>query len=307
MTFRHRCGLSVHFLAGKSLEEARSFAVGLSKFFSLCMGFHASIQTLKFYFDGNGTSVQYYAPLLDSPAPSKNTICSMPFPYRALEAKICIYLNRWFNHCNEMGDEKDYGLIKRAGNMIISVLAYGWKMPVELQCVSVSQALEAISKYKTDLKLWPKVEHKRIQKELMERMKGIPEEYSEWIQSRISQNSKGAKRLMNELMDRQRDVVEWLVPNTDQFVHEQQTARNTYSHGSPAGVVDPPNLYWLTIGAALVGYAILWHLLGMESGEIQTELERSRFKSKAVEWLQQRYCERDVADVSRCVEPDVRQ
>lgn len=76
MTFRHQCCLRVCFSAGKTLEEARDFAVKLSKFLSLCMGFHAAIQRLTLFFDGEESAIQYYAPLIDSPAPSKHTMAT---------------------------------------------------------------------------------------------------------------------------------------------------------------------------------------------------------------------------------------
>ena len=81
MTFRHQCYLKVRFSDGKTLEEARNFASDLSKFFSLCMGFHASIQKLGLYFGSEESAIQYYESLFDSPVPSKTDIQAMPFPY----------------------------------------------------------------------------------------------------------------------------------------------------------------------------------------------------------------------------------
>ncbi|MDM8289572.1 hypothetical protein QUW41_09705 [Slackia piriformis] len=248
MTFRHQCCLKVCFSAGKTLEEARDFATNLSKFFSLCMGFHASIQRLFLYVEGDESAIQYYAPLLDSPAPSKAAIREMPFPCRVLRGEIGDYLRNWFNYGAEKKDEEDYLLFKRAGDLIVSILTYDWKMPVELQCVSVSQALEAISRYKANLASWPRSELRQNRKELLKRIEGMPEEFVTWVWSRIEQSSKGAKRLMVDLMDRQKDAVEWLVPDIGKFVSEQQNARNTYSHGSVAATVDPSYLYRLTMG-----------------------------------------------------------
>lgn len=68
-------------------------------------------------------------------------------------------------------------LLKRAGDIIVSILTYDWKMPVELQCVSASQALEAISRYRADLQSWPKAELEQNRKELLKRIEGIPEEF----------------------------------------------------------------------------------------------------------------------------------
>lgn len=303
MTFRHQCCLKVCFSAGKTLEEARDFAVELSKFLSLCTGFHAAIQRLALYFDGEESAIQYYAPLIDSPAPSKNAR-TMPFSYRALEGEVGSYLYNWFDYGIEKRSKEDYLLLKRAGDLIVSILTYDWKMPVELQCVSASQALEAISRYRADLHSWPKAELKQNRKELLKRIKGMPEEFVAWIQSRIGQNSKGAKRLIDELMDRQKDVVGWLVPDIDKFVSEQQNARNTYSHGSSAVAVDPSYLYRLAMGTALVGYVILWRLLGMNPAQIRRDLERSRFKLWVIDWLCAQYPNQDLVDASECDESD---
>lgn len=304
MIFRHQCCLKVCFSVGKTLEEARDFAVKLSKFLSLCMGFHAAIQRLTLYFDGEESAIQYYAPLIDSPAPSKNAIRAMPFPYRALEGEIGNFLYNWFDYGIEKRDKKDCLLLKRASDLIVSILAYDWKMPVELQCVSASQALEAISRYRADLQSWPKAEFKQNRKKLLKRIEGMPEEYVAWIQSRIGQNSKGVKRLINELMDRQKDVIGWLVPDVDKFVSEQQGARNTYSHGSSAVAVDPSRLYQLTMGIALVGYAILWRLLGMSPTKIKCELERSRFKAWVIDWLCLQYPKQNLPDTPERNESD---
>ena len=302
MTFHHQCCLKVCFSAGKTLEEARDFAVNLSKFLSLCMGFHAAIQRFALYFDGEESAIQYYTPLIDSPAPSKNAIRAMPFPYRALEGEIGNYLYSWFGYGIERRGKEDYLFLKRAGDLIVSILTYDRKMPVELQCVSASQALEAISRYRAELQSWPKAELKQNRKELLKRIEGMPEEFVAWIQSRIGQNSKGAKRLINELMDRQKDVVGWLVPDIDKFVSEQQAARNTYSHGSAAAAVDPSNLYRLTMGTALLCYVILWRLLGMCPTQIRRELERSHFKSWVTDWLSVQYRSQDLVDASECDE-----
>ena len=254
------------------------------------------------YFDGEESAIQYYTPLIDSPAPSKNAIRAMPFPCRALEGEIGNYLYSWFGYGIERRGKEDYLFLKRAGDLIVSILTYDWKMPVELQCVSASQALEAISRYRAELQSWPKTELKQNRKELLKRIEGMPEEFVAWIQSRIGQNSKGAKRLINELMDRQKDVVGWLVPDIDKFVSEQQAARNTYSHGSAAAAVDPSNLYRLTMGTALLCYVILWRLLGMCPTQIRRELERSHFKSWVTDWLSVQYRSQDLVDASECDE-----
>ena len=228
----------------------------------------------------------------------------MPFPCRVLRGEIGDYLRNWFNYGAEKKDKEDYLLFKRAGDLIVSILTYDWKMPVELQCVSVSQALEAISRYKANLASWPRSELRQNRKELLKRIEGMPEEFVTWVWSRIEQNSKGAKRLMVDLMDRQKDAVEWLVPDIGKFVSEQQNARNTYSHGSVAATVDPSYLYRLTMGAALVGYVILWRLLGMRPTQIKRELERSRFKSWVIDWLCIQYPNRDLVDASERDEDD---
>ena len=304
MAFRHRCYLKICFSAGKTLEEACDFAINISKFFSLCMGFHASIQKLDLFFDDEGPAIQYYKPLLDSPAPSKTAIRAMPFPYRVLEGEIDNYLCNWLDQDVEKKSKENYSLLKHAGDLIVSTLTYNWKMPVELQCVSAAQALEAISRYKADLKSWPKSELKQNRKELMRRIEGMPKEFTEWVQLRLCQNSKSAKRLMLELMDRQRDIVEWLVPDADAFISEQQEARNTYSHGSSAIAINSSHLYRLTMGTALIGYAILWRLLGMSPTQIRSELERSRFKSWVVSWLNLQYPKQKSADTPECDKRD---
>ncbi len=219
-----------------------------------------------------------------------------------IKGEINSYLCSWFDYGTEKKSKKDYLLLKHAGDLIVSTLTYDWKMPVELQCVSASQALEAISKYKADLKSWSKTELEKNQKELMKRVEGMPKEFIEWVQLRLRQNSRSSKRLMLELMNRQKDVVEWLVPDVNAFISEQQKARNTYSHGSSSIAVDLFRLYRLAIGSALIAYSILWQLLGMNPSQIRRELERSRFKSWVVSWLCLQYPEQNLSDASRCDE-----
>ena len=121
----------------------------------------------------------------------------------------------------------------------------------------------------------------------------MPEEFVKWIRFRLGQNSKSAKRLMNKLMERQRNIAEWLIPDAEAFVSKQQEACNTHSYGSYAAALEPSRLYWLTMGSTLIGYAILWQLLGMSSAQIRHELERSYFKSRVVGWLHQQYLKKD--------------
>lgn len=286
MTFRQKCLLEVVFSTGKTIEEVRDLAIDFSKFFSLCGGFHMPVQKLELYFeDGDARPVQYYAPFLDAPMPSKSTLQSMPFPYLVVESDIDRYLSRWFNVGNEVIDNKDFGLLRNASDVTVSVLSYDWKMPVELLFVVVAQAFEALTKYKADMTSFSKQEHKNNKKELIRRLEGMPCEYRDWLLNLADRNTKSAGRLASELMGRHPVVTHWLIPDTSKFLKEFRDLRNACAHASGSKKSDYQRVFDMARGVALVCYAIVWELLGMDSDQICLRLNKSRFKSIAIEWL----------------------
>lgn len=286
MAFRQECLLEVVFSIGKTIKEVRDLAIDFSKFFSLCGGFHMPVQKLELYFEGgDARPVRYYAPLLDAPMPSKSILQSMPFPYLVVESDIDRYLSRWFNVGNEVIDNKDFGLLRNASDVTVSVLSYDWKMPVELLFVAVAQAFEALTKYRADMTSFPKQEHKNNKKELIRRLEGMPREYKDWLLNLADRNTKSAGRLASELMERHSVMARWLTPDTDKFLEEFRDLRNACTHASGSKRSDYQRVFDMTRGVALVCYAIVWELLGMDPNQICLRLNKTRFKSTTIEWL----------------------
>lgn len=289
MNYKRSCFLDLEFASGQTIDRAIDAAGRVSRFFGLCTGFHASIEAIKFQYVGQSRWVNYYAPLAESSAPSKRTIDQMPFSSGALGSDAGKFLGNWLNSEGSMGDEKDFALFQNASDLIVSLLTFEWKMPIDLEFVAACRAFEALGNYRTDIHSRPKDEHKEHFAELKKRLKGMDDAFVNNVLNMAGRNRKGSRRLSSDLMANYSDLTNWFVPNGDAFVRDQSAARNLFSHASSELTYDYQRLYYLTMGLAMVCYGIIWRMLGMDAERIIACLSQSRFKHDAIEWLQSEY------------------
>lgn len=289
MNFRRSCFLDLEFASGQTIDRAIDAAGRVSRFFGFCMGLHASIETIEFQYEGQSRWVKYYAALADSPAPSKRAIEHIPFPSRALGDDTGKFLGNWLNSEGSMGDEKDFALFQNASDLIVSLLTFEWKMPIDLEFVAACRAFEALGNYRADIYSRPMDEHKELFAELKKRLKGMDNTFANSVLNMAGRNRKGSRKLSSDLMANYSDLTNWFVPNGDAFVRDQSAARNLFSHASSKLTYDYQRLYYLTMGLAMVCYGIIWRMLGMDTERTIACLSQSRFKHDAIEWLQNEY------------------
>lgn len=120
------------------LDEALETVEKLSGFMTFCVGFHAGVSEVDVMFEGQRGKVRLFRQMLCWKAPSEHQLLHIPFSYRAIKDQIEGLLDSWMNASAELSKARD---------ILISLMAYDWRMPIDVSFVTTSQALEALSRH----------------------------------------------------------------------------------------------------------------------------------------------------------------
>ena len=293
MTFRHQNFVMVSFVSGRKVSEAVSFAGDLSRFLSLCMGVHAYISEIDFFFEGSDFKVEYFNDVRKPSVSKKYDVQRMPFPYSTIADQLPALIGNWMNVNRCMGDDDTFAYLKHAAELVVSVLMYDWDMPIQPLYVSASQALESLARYraKRDGRLHSLSieDYSSYTAQLKSLVEECCEEFRFWVMGHFNGNEKGMRRLIRELFEDQADLFNWLIPDTKTFLRMQLDLRNRFTHPSPCGEGDLEVVWNMTQAVSLAAAAIIWSYLGLNCEFIQTGLNQSRYKESVFRWLRSRF------------------
>ena len=269
------CLLEVSFACPLPWHDALNLVEWLSKFFTLCMGVQAEIESLKFHFQGQDSPVNLHFCRLRSREITKSDIRRMPFPYSSLQVCVGSILESWINAPDDLAE---------ALGMLISLLTYDWRMPVDLVLTATSQLIELVSKHGTETYSESEEDHSKHVRAVKEAVSGLDPKTVHWIMSRIGSNNKGQSRLLRELLENYKEYADWLLPNSRRYRKTQSAVRNHFSHRGDGGrSMSPLECHEHSLITLLLVYGIVWQKLGLSSKVVIQRLEKSGFMRHVVE------------------------
>ena len=252
----HSCLLSISLSQARRFEEALEFAHRISWFFTLCEGFHAAIESVRFSQGDDCPWVCCYAPLMDGPKPSEFRLVNIPFSRSVLRDSAGMSLQMLLN--------ADPVLLEIV-SLFVSASSYDWKLPVDLKFIAASQVLEALSKYHVDLTACPSEKLKSWRKQLKKLLRNDPDrEFRDWVYQKCSGNMKGQAKLLKELVDKHSAICDQLMGDKDEFTTRQTAFRNRLTHRDGTEPVSSRVLYEHTEGVLVFSYGVILEYLGVD-------------------------------------------
>lgn len=293
MIFRHVNYVTITFTSDREVLDAVAFAQDFSSFLSLCMGAHASIESMSFFFQGDDFKVDYFRRMRGAPSSRKLDVWRMPFPYAAISDQLPSLIGNWLNAGEGMGGAEALAFFKHAAELVVSVLMYDWDMPVQPLYVSASQALEALARYRAmvDDRLCslPDVVYRSYRKRLKNLINNSSKEFRDWVMGRCNGNEKGMRRLVKELCKGHSDLLNGIIPDVDSFIKLHLDYRNRCAHPSPAEEEDIETVWYMMQAVSLVSDAIVWSYLGLSDDRIINRFNKADYKSFVFRWLNLRF------------------
>lgn len=271
--FSHDCSLVIDFREGSDFKDAISLIGSISRFVSLCIGGLAEISEVDFEFAGAENRVSCYANFMKSAATALPNQNEIPFLYPRIQCSIESLIGKWL---------KLDGGTAEASNMTISLLIKEDILPVDLQFIAATQALEAFVDDGSDTLAEREEDFESRKKRIL---KSIPDaEDRRWLSDRFPRNTKGQARRLGEFCDANAEIFDWVVPDVEGFKKCQVATRNQNTHrankkpSEVSSVLSGENLYWHTQAIILICYCYIWKLLGMNPEDIIQALEASHFR-----------------------------
>lgn len=282
LTFRHDCLAEIKFKrSAVPLDEALETAEKLSRFVTFCVGFHAGVSEVDVVLEGQREKVRLFRQMLCWKTPSEYQLLHIPFTYRSIEDQIGELLNSWMNASAELAKARD---------ILISLMAYDWRMPIDVSFVTTSQALEALSRHDVELKAMEESAFERRKAMIKAAIRDIDADTRCWVMGRIGENRKGQDRLLKELLDRYKAYASWLVPDMKAFAKDQVAARNWYSHRRSGPVnVSGLGLVYHTQLVQMLMYGIVWMKIGLDSVSLIDQLKKTGYKSDVIARAREKY------------------
>ncbi len=282
IAFRHDCLAVIKFKrSAVPLDEALETVEKLSRFMTFCVGFHAGVSEVDVMFEGQRGKVRLFRQMLCWKAPSEHQLLHIPFSYRTIKDQIEGLLDSWMNASAELSKARD---------ILISLMAYDWRMPIDVSFVTTSQALEALSRHDAELKAMEESAFEQRRMQIKAAIRDIDADTRNWVMGRIGENRKGQERLLKELLDKYKAYACWLIPDMKAFVKDQVAARNWYSHRRSG----PVNLSGLglvhhTQLVQMLMYGIVWMKIGLGSVSLIDQLIKTGYKSDVTARAREKY------------------
>lgn len=274
VSISHDCALAIDFKSPQSLAEAEETLAHIADFFSFSCGFFAEVKSVGVTFkDGEG-EVSCYLPFVEGASPKRSQLIRIPFNRRFLKKDVPRILGSWVY--------ADKGL-KPSMTLLCSLMFRSWKLPGDLRLIAASQLLEALSKYRATRDSLPFEEFKARRAALKTAIKTIEDKDTrQWAMERLPSNTKGQKRLLEDLIGRHSAAAKWLFPDSAKFVKRQVALRNRFTHRDaakqPMGASGAEELYWHTETVLLFCYLVVADIIGLDPQSTIKKLEDAQFK-----------------------------
>lgn len=277
MTFRHDCIIEVVFKKAASLDDALAMTENISRFVSFCAGFHAGVKDVYLQFSNQEKEVRVCRRMLDWKTPTSLRLRQMPFPYSALDATAGLALGRWLRASKTLS---------KVQSMLVSLMMFDWRMPIDVTFSAVSQAFDALSKSCADTtKAMPSDQFKEWKRQVQDAVSSLDEPVRNWVMERLgSSNQKGQNKLIGELLSKYEDFSSWMIPDRSRFAATHLKARNWYAHPKGEGVpLEGVDLFKHTGVVLLLMYGIVWLRLGVDPAMLIERLRGSGFRANVID------------------------
>lgn len=271
-SIRHDCILVAKLKRYLVLDDAICLTNTIAKFFTFCFGFMAEIQEFKPHFEGYDSPVFCHGSFLKGSPSIASNLPDIPFKLNVIENSIEEYISHWLHPDNNLRSARD---------MVVSLMAYPWEMPIDLRFVAASQALEALTRVDNDSLAVPADDYSRYVETIKKSI--TDQEALAWITHRMPGSSKGQTRMLSDFLKTHSEIAEWLIGDTNTFIRRHIDLRNSYTHrSSSANNSDTAHyemLYRHTECVLMLCYGIIWQELGMSPEALIKQIEESGFRN----------------------------
>lgn len=275
----HDCGITVDFSKPVTRGEAVDIMLRISDFISFCVCFDSQVTEVELHCEDTDEPILLRAPFVVGEKPSSLRLASIPIKFDAIADRLPYVLGNWLNAS---------GRLAKAENMLCSVMFNSWKLPLDLKFISAAQLLESLSKHDTETKALEPNLHKKYVEAVLENVEDP--DIRNWAKQKLSGNMKGQKRLLEELLNRNGPVVDWLLPNPSKFIGRHISARNGFTHRDITSIsLENTELYWHTEGVLMLSYCIIASAIGIPNDIVISRLRHSGYKSHSVSKLREIY------------------
>lgn len=270
-SIRHDCKLEIVFNEPAQFDDAILIVSLLERFFSFCTERLAEVVDLHIWFSGHEKRVDCYYPFPMARQEGKKLDSrEVPLKYAVFESDISVILGHWIDAENELRTARD---------IVSSVDAGKWDLPLSNAFVVTSQALEALTKHNVDAhSLDPQV-YRNYRKIVLDSIDSP--EVREWAEKRLNGNNKGQTALFREFYERHSEVFEWLIPGgANEFFQVQKDLRNSRIH--PGGAREDGSqsfkdidVYWHMRCCFLICKVVVAKLMGFDFDKVVESLRHN--------------------------------
>lgn len=274
----HAAELAITFKQARSLESCIDFATSLSDFFSFCTGTYAEITALSLWFDHTASPVSCHIPLIEGKTNDAMQYARMPLPHAILENTMGRVMTSWIN---------PQSAIQRPARLLVSLLHRDWTVPLDLRFIAASQILETLSKIDVDLNALPPETYCEYRSLALDQIEDA--KVKDWASGRLNGNSKGQKRLLSDLCEKNHLYAQWLTGTPSAFVNTHIKLRNALTHQGVQSHTDNKQLYWHCTCVELFCYGAIAQFLGIDNEMLIRAFERSHYKDSAILKIRKTY------------------
>lgn len=260
ISIAHDCGLLIEMASPCSFDSAISIVQTICSFFSFCNDRLAELLSLTLTFENSEAAVDCLGSFERAPL-AVNALNSydIVFPLSFFGDSLGIVFDSWVNAEERLAVTRD----------IVTALSCGtWSMPLDLAFITIAQVLESLTKHKVDTLSLSKEQYQLYCKTVLDSI-GDPE-IKVWTKNRLNGNNKGQKRLLEEYLTANDDVIGWTLGSyRDAFVRSHIATRNYFVHRGESTkdlrkVLRDDELYWHTWNCILIARLVFAKLMGFD-------------------------------------------
>lgn len=268
----HDCFLCIKCMTPCCIEDVlQSVVYPVQKFFSFCVGQHISIDELKFLYAGSNKYIKYYTPFTSNKKDISDSD-NMPLSYIRIKDTLVKMFNSW------MSFEGD---LERGVSLLVSLLTFDWKMPLDLEFLAAAQMLETIARHDqvvTELSSSRFDEYLKIIEESI-----AIESIRKWALLKIKySNYKSQRKLISSLLNRLGAFTQYIIPDKNRFLNNHILLRNAYTHRSDecesSKILNGADLFWHTQAVLYLSYGAVLFYLGYTQDDIIEVFTNSNYQ-----------------------------
>lgn len=215
--------IGIRFSEQKHLSEFKNINFIIHNFLSLAIGVPVHpLSIIGYASENNSEQVMIFYRSLDSPRTSEIiNPYKMLFTFEDISTRFEDFLSNWINKAE---------LLSPVCNLYFGI-EYSSQMYLELQFLSIMQALES---YHRRIMNHPEIPEHEFERKIKEILDSAPEDYKSWLKYKLAHSNQPHLRIrLNDLYERFEIIMNGFVANKDDFITNSVNTRNYLTHYNP--------------------------------------------------------------------------